>query len=58
MEVGRVYAGPSEVGRTVAYFAGLADKLTGLSLPTDKLSSIAFTCLYHRTFITRWRSKP
>jgi aldehyde dehydrogenase (NAD+) len=43
MEVGRVYAGPSEVGRTVAYFAGLADKLTGLSLPTDKLSSLAFT---------------
>lgn len=43
MEVGRVYAGPSEVGRTVAYFAGLADKITGLSLPTDKPSSLAFT---------------
>jgi aldehyde dehydrogenase (NAD+) len=43
MEVGRVYAGPSEVGRTVSYFAGLADKLTGLSLPTDQASSLAFT---------------
>lgn len=43
MEVGRVYAGPSEVGRTVSYFGGLADKLTGQSLPTDKVSSLAFT---------------
>jgi aldehyde dehydrogenase (NAD+) len=43
MEVGRVYGGPSEVGRTVSYFAGLADKLTGLSLPTAQASSLAFT---------------
>lgn len=43
MEVGRPYAGPSEVGRTVSYFAGLADKVTGLSLPTDTASSLAFT---------------
>jgi aldehyde dehydrogenase (NAD+) len=43
MEVGRVYTGASEVGRTVAYFAGLADKLTGLSLPTDKSTALAFT---------------
>ena len=43
MEVGRPYTGPSEVGRTVSYFAGLADKVTGLSLPTETASSIAFT---------------
>ena len=43
MEVGRPYTGPSEVGRTVSYFAGLADKVTGLSLPTDAASSLAFT---------------
>jgi acyl-CoA reductase-like NAD-dependent aldehyde dehydrogenase len=43
MEVGRPYTGPSEAGRTVSYFAGLADKVTGLSLPTDTASSVAFT---------------
>jgi len=43
MEVGRPFTGPSEVGRTVSYFAGLADKVTGLSLPTDTAGSLAFT---------------
>jgi aldehyde dehydrogenase (NAD+) len=61
MEVGRPYVGPSEVGRTVSYFAGLADKVTGLSLPTDTASSLAFTLREPRgvcAAIVPWNAPP
>ncbi len=43
MEVGRPYVGPADVGTTVHSMAGLADKITGETLPVSRPTMLGFT---------------
>jgi aldehyde dehydrogenase (NAD+) len=43
MEVGRPHRGPSSIRRMLVYFAGLADKVTGLTLPTHTPDVLGMT---------------
>ncbi|MGH3342309.1 MAG: aldehyde dehydrogenase family protein [Carbonactinosporaceae bacterium] len=43
MEVGRPHRGPSPVGRILTYTAGVADKITGQTLPTTTPDVLGMT---------------